>query len=359
VRVARLVVAGAVVVVAGAGSLGAAARAADVVETSAPEPCAEAARVLRAVVAAQQGGAPGSAGAPGRIESAMTPACRDAVARGWWPALAQALVGLAATDPAFAVETCALAPPEAMPAIAAWERAPGRTFAFEAACDVALYRGSPADFRAIVGPRLTVKYGVCQLSRVAANLGARLRPDERAGLLPALEFATRERLEGRDALFRVVCAGEPARSAPACRASATLEPAWAESAHWHRAASGLFLHLGLALAYGLAAVLTWYFLREAALDTFWALLGAAASAVALSVLVMTEPTPGAGPLNALGYGFAAVVSPFVAAGAALVAWAARRLMKIPGVPISLVGMLVYAGCASAYVWREAAGSMCG
>ena len=119
---------------------------------------------------------------------------------------------------------------------------------------------------------------------------AAVAADERIRLLPALDFATRTRAEGRDRLYEILCQQPAARTQPVCQAPAVLERTWAHEARIHRAAPWIALHVGPAALFALAVCLLRYIRGKDSPAPTMSVVATAASAAALAWIVYAVVT---------------------------------------------------------------------
>jgi len=270
-----------------------ASAAADVEDarSAAPASCVAEQFALRSyVMALQSGDVTSGARDPARIAKALTPLCQQAIDSGRWPGLANELLAHVSDDEAVKRAICAIAPPEALSAIAKWETADEDTRAsYDLPCAVALFRHRPTDFARVVVPRLGGSGG-CAFPSLAARLGEAVGPDERIRLLPTLDFATRTRAEGRDRLYQILCQHPAARTQAVCQAPAVLERTWAHEARVRRAAPWIAFHVGLAVLFALAACLLRYLRGKEWRPSAMSVVATAASAAALAWIVYAVVT---------------------------------------------------------------------
>jgi hypothetical protein len=327
--------------------------------SAAPSSCAAEQFVLRSyVIALQTGDVTSGARDAARIASAITPLCRQAIESGRWPGLANELLAHVSDDPALKRVICAIAPPEAGPAIAQWET--GDTTApaaYDLPCAVALFRHRPGDFERVVVPRLGGGGG-CAFPDLATRLGEAVGPDERIKLLPTLDFATRTRAQGRDRLYDVLCQHPAARSQALCQAPAVLEPTWAHEARIRRATPRIALHVGLAALFALAISV----LRQVR-GKNWPALGmsvaaSAVTAAALAWIIAGAPTPGAAPPDAPSHVVATVVTLLAALVGGGLAWALIRAARGVALAWCLVHAVVYAVVTALHAWASALDRLC-
>ncbi len=326
-----------------------------------PPACGDTAALLKDRLPSQPDDATRTERHPPQVSLTITPDCRLAIGHGRWPALSRTLVALAAHDGAMKREVCEVAPPEALPAIVEWLRAdagadPDR-WRYEEICALALARERPAEVERLVVSRLSQPQ-VCRVDDLALRLTRQLPPtQDRAALLPALAAVTRARLSGRDELFGLVCEDPRARPAKACQDPARLEPSWASHAHLRRVAPALVLDVGGALAYGLLCIFLWRRARDGWPATTLSVIGAMATSIPLWWWIVNS-SPSAGETNWLKFGLAALATPLVALGAALVTWLLIRKVKVLALPWCLFQMAFYLALTVTPLWRSGWDPIC-
>ncbi|HEY8926235.1 MAG TPA: hypothetical protein VIU64_17755 [Polyangia bacterium] len=327
--------------------------------SAAPVACTAEQFALRAyVIALESGDVTSGARDPARLVEAITPSCRQAIANGRWPGLTNELLAHAAGDGAVKRVLCAIAPPEALSAIAEWERADDETRgAYDVPCAVALFRYRPEDFARVVVPRLSGGGG-CEFSLLPMFLGEALRPDERIGLLPTLDFATGTRARGRDHLYEVLCQHPAARTKAACQTPAVLEPTWAHEARIRRATPWIAFHVGLAVLFALGVCLLRYYRGKGWPGPASSGLATAATAAAVTWIVASADTPGAGALNGMNIVLAVVASPVAALIGGALAWILVRAAPSLALLWCLLHAVVYAAVTAVHVWRNAWDRLC-
>ena len=326
--------------------------------SAAPASCVAEQFALRAyVLALESGDVTSGARDPVRIAQAITPLCRQAIQSERWPGLANELMAHASDDAAVKRVLCAIAPPEAMSAIARWETADDEARgSYDVPCAVALFRHRPEDFARVVVPRLAGGGG-CTFPGLAARLGEALGADERVKLLPTLDFATRTRAQGRDRLYEVLCQHAAARTQPSCQAPAILEETWAHEARIARASPWIALHVVLAVLFALSAGLWRYYRGK---DWPASAMGAgatAATAAAAAWMVASAATRGGGALNA-GLMVAVVAAAVAALGGGLLGWAVVKAARGVALAWCLFHAVVYGVINAVHSWTSAYERLC-
>ena len=300
---------------------------------AAPAPCADAAATVRDI-APSDGPRDDDVVGMGLplVRARISPACRKALDAGQWPELAELLRPVLAAAPGYRAEACLLAPPELLPDITAWVKAGNPHSAREyIECTALLLRTHRIKFDELVTPQPSE----------TLEFAARIPAEDRSFLLPRLEAATRNREPGRDELFRVACAGEPARSAPACRAPASLEASWVEEESPARQLrNDMAPHVILAGLYAVFVLAVGWRGKRREFLTVAASLGGAATAAALAWAILASPTAGAGAVNVLNTVFGLVGAPIAAVVGGVIGWVAMRA-KLPARPWCLAQAVLY------------------
>jgi len=326
---------------------------------AAPTSCVVEQFALRAYVTALRSGVANSpARDPARLSQAITPVCRQAIQNGRWPGLATELLSRVPDEPALQNVLCQIAPPEALSVIATWEGKEGDARrGYDVACALALFRYSPAEFKRVVWPRLTAGTG-CAFAPLAVPFIAALRPDERLGLLPLLDFATQTRARDRDRLYDLLCQHPAAREQTPCQAPAALETEWAREARLKRAVPGIVLHSGLALLFAVAASLLWKFRRQSWPAVGMGVAATIATSATLTWIHLLAPAAG----SAAPGGPAATSAIFVVLSVAAVsgagAWTFLRRFAAAALPWCLAHAIVYALARAIHAWTAATNQLC-
>jgi len=240
----------------------------------------------------------------------------------------------------YRTEACLLGPPELFPDVMAWVKTSSPSDGAYVDCVALLLRAHRATFEELVQPAWKGDVGLTQ------QLAVRLPADERAFVLPVLEAATRDRNAGRDELFRLACATEQARSAPACRGPAQLEQAWDRARRLKRRLAGMAPHLALAALYAAFVIGAGWRGRHPGAVRAAAVVGSAVTAAALAWFILGSPTPGAGALNGLNTLFGLVGAVIAVPVGGVIGWAALGAKLPPRVwclaQVVLYPLIVYA-----------------
>jgi len=326
---------------------------------AAPTSCAAAQFALRSyVIALRSGDVTSGARDPGRIAQAITPLCRQAIENGRWPGLANELLARVSQDSATKHAICAIAPPEAWSAIAAWETADEETrAAYDLPCAVALFRHRPEEFARVVVPRLGGSGG-CAFPDLATRLGEAVGVYERIKLLPTLDFATRTRAQGRDRLYDVLCQHPAARAQAVCQAPSVLEPAWAHAARIKRSTPAMVFHVGLSVLFAMATCLLRYHRARTWPAAAMSAIATAATAAAVAWIIASAETPGAGALKGLNFVLGLVAAPVAALIGGLLAWALIRNARGAALPWCLLHAVIYGVVTAVHVWRGTWDRLC-
>lgn len=312
--------------------------------SSAPAECE---RVRAAIDAAKDSGFI----APQPLRELARGDCVRAIATGRWPELTSALAG--SEIPARRGVLCTLGPPEAAPILEAW-LSHSNVELDDPACALALLRVAPPAFSRVVNARLFSGDMPKQVDEFVFDIAARMDPDERIALLPALQKADAYGLAGRDKLRSTLCEVGPARFAPACT---TPGPELAEPRYDHeklRSALRNFWPHGLvAVAYAALAIAVQRKRGRAALPVPLVSLGTVAFFVLASLAMVNQTPTGGGAVGGLQYMLTLLVAvPLAVLAGFLIPWFALRGLRIPPAHWCVVQALLYIPLAFYYEWTN-------